>query len=265
MINKSIGFIGCNNMSGAILQGILVSKIVSKEKIYVYDISPTVTSRVKAMGVQVVGSNKELCAKSDIIILGTKPQHAREALSQCEGWLNGKALVSIVAGITIKRLQEMVIGKPRVLRTMPNTPAMVSAGVTIFCRETDLLTEERLVITEVFGVLGTVEWMDEKLINAAAAISGSGPAYVAMFIEALADGGVKNGLSREVAYRLATRTFFGSAKLLLERGMHPGELKDMVTSPGGTTIEGVEALEKGGMRYAIMDCVNVATEKASKL
>jgi pyrroline-5-carboxylate reductase len=263
--NFKIGFIGCNNMSGAILQGALKQGVIFKENAYVYDISPSVIERMTELGVNVVNNNEELCRLSDIIILGTKPHHVGQAIAECGVALQGKALVSVAAGITTGQLQDLAGGKTRIMRTMPNTPAMVGAGVTAFCKETDLLEEEVVEIEKIFQGIGVVEWVEERLINVVAAISGSGPAFIAMFAEALADGGVKNGLSRELCYQLAAQTLVGTGKMLLDTGLHPGQLKDMVSSPGGTTIEGIEALEEGNLRYAVIDCVNRATNKATKL
>lgn len=260
-----IGFIGCNNMNGAILQGALSSGVLSKENVYVYDISSVVMDKMKQLGVNTVKNNKELCDSSDLIILGTKPHHVKGALEECHGHFEGKALISVAAGITIEQLRGLTESKARILRTMPNTPAMVGAGVTAFCKETDLLEEEKEEILSIFQGIGTIEWVEERLINVVAAISGSGPAYASLFIEAMADGGVKNGLPRDLSYHLAAMTLKGTSEMLLKMDLHPGQLKDMVTSPGGTTIEGIEALEKGGLRYAVIDCINKATKKASKL
>ena len=265
MANKKIGFIGCNNMNGAILHGALKSKVIARENVFVYDISPTVIEKVKLLGVNVVGCNQELCEASDIIVLGTKPHHVKEAIEQCGEALEGKALISVAAGLSVEHLKELTKGKTRVLRTMPNTPAMVGEGVTVFCKETDLLEEEKVEVVEIFEGIGRVEWVEERLMNVVAAISGSGPAFFSMFVEALADGGVKNGLPRELSYQLATQTMMGTGKMLLETGLHPGQMKDMVSSPGGTTIEGIKALEKGGFRNTVMDCVDEATKKAEKL
>ncbi|MCL2865228.1 MAG: pyrroline-5-carboxylate reductase [Lachnospiraceae bacterium] len=262
---KKIGFIGCNNMSGAILHGALEGRALSKENVYVYDINPVVIERMTSLGVNVVANNHELCQKSDLIVLGTKPQHLEGALLECGNALDGKAVVSIAAGITIERIDAMIVGKARILRIMPNTPSMVNAGANVFCLETDLKEDEKETVVAIFNAIGMVEWVPERLINAISGMSGGGPAYIAMFIEAMADAGVKNGIPREMAYRLSAQTCFGTAKMILETKMHPGMMKDMVTSPGGTTIEGVEALEKGGMRYAVMDCITRATKKASKL
>lgn len=265
MITKKIGFIGCGNMGGAILSGALSSGTLKKENVYGYDIVPSAMDFLNEQGVNVMTSNKEVCENSDIILLSTKPQNAAEALASCEDKLSGKALMSINAGITIERLQNMVNGDVRILRIMPNTPAMVFEGASALVSETTLTDDEKQVANELFESIGIVEWVPEKLIDAVCGLSGGGPAYVAMFIEALSDGGVKNGLSRATSYRLAAQTCLGTAKMILETGMHPGEIKDMVSSPGGTTIEGIKALEKGGMRHAVIDCIDDATSKSSKL
>lgn len=265
MITKTIGLIGCGNMGGAILYGALESGVLSKENVYVYDINPAMMEKARKWGVKLAENNEEVCQKSDMILLAVKPQNAAEALEQTRQTLEGKALMSIVAGVTVERLQNMIDAIPRILRIMPNTPAMVFAGAFALCSDNDLSSDEKEAAEALYQSIGIVEWVPEKLIDAVCGLSGGGPAYAAMFIEALADGGVKQGLPRATSYRLAAQTVMGTAKMILEMGIHPGELKDMVTSPGGTTIEGCEALEKGQMRYAVMDCVNAATEKSKKL
>ena len=173
--------------------------------------------------------------------------------------------MSIVAGVTVSRLQAMIDGTPRILRIMPNTPAMVFEGAFALCSDNDFTNEELEAAKSLYSSIGIVELVPEHLIDAVCGLSGGGPAYVSMFIEAMADGGVKQGLPRKTAYRLAAQTCLGTAKMILEMNIHPGELKDMVTSPGGTTIEGCEALEKGGMRAAVMECINAGAEKSKQL
>ena len=265
MITQKIGVIGCGNMGGAILKGALASGVFAPEQAYVYDISPAARETAQNLGVNVMANDEEVCAESDIILLAVKPQNAAEALEQCKKALDGKAMMSIVAGVTVERLQNMIDGTPRILRIMPNTPALVFEGAFALCSDNDFTEEELAAAKAIYEKLGIVEMIPEKLIDAVCGLSGGGPAWAAMFIEAMADGGVKNGLPRTTAYRLAAQTCLGTAKMILETGMHPGSLKDMVTSPGGTTIEGCEALERGGMRYAVMDCVNKATEKSKLL
>ena len=265
MINKKIGFIGCGNMGGAILYGALESGVLPKENAYVYDINPAMMEKAKGWGVNLCTDDEDVCAKSDIILLAVKPQNAAEALGMCKKALDGKAMMSIVAGVTVERLQNMIDGTPRILRLLPNTPAMVFEGAFAVCSDNDFTEEELEIAKAIYSSIGIIEMVPEKLIDAACALNGGGPAFVAMFIEAMADGGVKQGLPRATAYRLAAQTALGTAKMILETGMHPGQIKDMVTSPGGTTIEGCEALERGGMRGAVIDCINKAAEKSKKL
>lgn len=264
-VTKKIGIIGCGNMGGAILYGALESGVLSKENVYVYDINPAMMEKADSWGVHLAKDDEDVCKNSDLILLAVKPQNAAEALSQCKKALEGKALMSIVAGVSVARLQNMVDGTPRILRIMPNTPAMVFEGAFALCSDNDFTEDEMNTAKTIYSSIGIVELVPENLIDAVCGLSGGGPAYVAMFIEAMADGGVKQGLPRKTAYRLAAQTCLGTAKMILEKGIHPGELKDMVTSPGGTTIEGCEALEKGGMRAAIIECINAGTEKSKKL
>lgn len=265
MITKKIGWIGCGNMGGAILHGALESGVISKDDAIVYDIKEEMMDKAKGWGAALGESDADVCGKCDIVLLAVKPQQAKEALAQCGEALDGKAVISIVAGVTVERLRGMISGNARILRVMPNTPAMVFEGAFALCADNDLASEEMAAAEELFRSIGVVEKVPETLIDAVCGLSGGGPAYVAMFIEAMADGGVKQGLPRATAYRLAAQTCLGTAKMILDMDIHPGQLKDMVTSPGGTTIEGCEALEKGGMRGTVIECINVATEKSKQL
>ena len=265
MITKKIGWIGCGNMGGAIRRGALESGVISKDDAIVYDIKEEMMDKAKGWGAALGESDADVCGKCDIVLLAVKPQQAKEALAQCGEALDGKALISIVAGVTVERLRGMISGNARILRVMPNTPAMVFEGAFALCADNDLASEEMAAAEELFRSIGVVEKVPETLIDAVCGLSGGGPAYVAMFIEAMADGGVKQGLPRATAYRLAAQTCLGTAKMILDMDIHPGQLKDMVTSPGGTTIEGCEALEKGGMRGTVIECINVATEKSKQL
>lgn len=264
-IKKKVGIIGCGNMGGAILYGALESGILSKDDVYVYDINPAMMGKASGWGVHLSQNDEDVCQNADLILLAVKPQNTAEALAQCKKALEGKALMSIVAGVTVSRLQAMIDGTPRILRIMPNTPAMVFEGAFALCSDNDFTNEELEAAKSLYSSIGIVELVPEHLIDAVCGLSGGGPAYVSMFIEAMADGGVKQGLPRKTAYRLAAQTCLGTAKMILEMNIHPGELKDMVTSPGGTTIEGCEALEKGGMRAAVMECINAGAEKSKQL
>ena len=243
-IKKKVGIIGCGNMGGAILYGALESGILSKDDVYVYDINPAMMEKASGWGVHLSRNDEDVCQNADLILLAVKPQNAAEALKKSKKALEGKALMSIVAGVTVSRLQAMIDGTPRILRIMPNTPAMVFEGAFALCSDNDFTNEELEAAKSLYSSIGIVELVPEHLIDAVCGLSGGGPAYVSMFIEAMADGGVKQGLPRKTAYRLAAQTCLGTAKMILEMNIHPGELKDMVTSPGGTTIEGCEALEK---------------------
>ena len=264
-IKKKVGIIGCGNMGGAILYGALESGILSEDDVYVYDINPAMMGKASGWGVLLSRNHEDVCQNADLILLAVKPQNTAEALAQCKKALEGKALMSIVAGVTVSRLQAMIDGTPRILRIMPNTPAMVFEGAFALCSDNDFTNEELEAAKSLYSSIGIVELVPEHLIDAVCGLSGGGPAYVSMFIEAMADGGVKQGLPRKTAYRLAAQTCLGTAKMILETNIHPGELKDMVTSPGGTTIEGCEALEKGGMRAAVMECINAGAEKSKQL
>ena len=264
-IKKKVGIIGCGNMGGAILYGALESGILSKDDVYVYDINPAMMGKASGWGVHLSRNDEDVCQNADLILLAVKPQNTAEALAQCKKALEGKALMSIVAGVTVSRLQAMIDGTPRILRIMPNTPAMVFEGAFALCSDNDFTNEELEAAKSLYSSIGIVELVPEHLIDAVCGLSGGGPAYVSMFIEAMADGGVKQGLPRATAYRLAAQTCLGTAKMILDKNIHPGQLKDMVTSPGGTTIEGCEALERGGMRAAVIDCINAGAEKSRKL
>lgn len=264
-ITKKLGFIGCGNMGSAIIKGIVDSGIVAGDQIFVYDVDEAAREAMCGCGVTVTAGNEQVCLASDIIFLAVKPQYMEQTLSSTNGALENKCVISIAAGLCAARIREMAGVNVRVLRTMPNTPAMVGLGAFALCDDCDLSDEERAVADGLFASLGVVEWVPEHLIDAVCGVSGSGPAYVAMFLEAMADGGVREGLPRATAYRLAAQTILGTAQMYLQNGTHPGVLKDLVTSPAGTTIEGCYALEKGGMRAAVMDAVHAGADKSRAL
>ncbi len=260
-----LGILGYGNMGSAIAEGALLKGVVKAGDVYVYNRSLPKMQKAEELGFNAVGSEDELWKSSDMILLAVKPQFMAEALRSVDKTDEAKAVVSVAAGLTTDRLRDMMPGPVRILRTMPNTPVMVGEGVTAFCEGTDLTEDELDFAQDIFNSIGMIQWIREEDINAVGALSGGAPAYAAMFIEALADGGVKCGLKRDVSYKLAAQTLMGAAKMILDKDMHPAELKDMVTSPKGTTIEAVEALEKGGFRYAVMDAVVKATEKGGKM
>ena len=211
-------------------------------------------------------NNRALVAESDVIILAVKPQIMATVLREIAPAVDGKKLIiSVAAGVATRTLREH-LGKPaRLIRVMPNTPALILEGVTAIARAEGLEAGDIEIAQELFGAVGRVVVLDEDHLDAVTGLSGSGPGYIAIVIEALADGGVKMGLDRATAMTLATQTVLGSAKLILETGMHPGQLKDMVASPGGTTIAGIAALEDGGIRRTFIRAVERATLRSREL
>ncbi|MDR1801141.1 MAG: pyrroline-5-carboxylate reductase [Lachnospiraceae bacterium] len=265
MINKKIGVIGYGNMGGIIIYGAIQSGIIKPSDVYAFDVNPTALEKAKKDGVNIVESEVAVCEAADMVLLAVKPQFTPEVLEKVGAALDKKVILSIVAGITVERLKKLIKGEPRILRIMPNTPAMVKEGALVLCSDNDLEADEKDAAEAIFKSIGLVEWLPERLIDAVCGTSGGGPAWVAMFIEAMADGGVMEGLPRATAYRLVAQTVMGTAKMILETGKHPGVVKDEVTSPGGTTIKGCEALEKGGFRAAVIECVRKATKRSREL
>ena len=255
-----IGFIGSGNMGGAIARGIVKSGVVSGKDVYLYDVIPAASAALaNDIGGTAVNTPEELTGAADLFVLAVKPVYVKDA---CYAGLAGKAVVSIVAGLSGAALAKQLPEGTRCLQTMPNTPAMVNEGVTALCEENTLTEDELAFVRRMFSAIGRVYTLPARLIEAESAVAGSGPAYAAMFIEAMADGGVLLGLPRVQAMEMAAQTLIGTAKMMLESGKHPGAIKDMVCSPGGTTIEAVRALEKGAFRASTIEAVVAAGEKA---
>ena len=258
-----IGFIGSGNMGGAIARGIVKSGVVPGRDVYLYDVLPAASASLASdIGGTAVKTPEELTASAELFVLAVKPVYVKDALRACYAGLAGKAVVSIVAGLSGAALSKQLPEGARCLQTMPNTPAMVGEGVTALCEETTLTQEELDFVRRMFSAIGRVYTLPARLIEAESAVAGSGPAYAAMFIEAMADGGVLLGLPRAQAMEMAAQTLIGTAKMMLESGRHPGAIKDMVCSPGGTTIEAVRALESGAFRASTIEAVIAAGEKA---
>lgn len=258
-----LGFLGNGNMGYAILKGLADRKILNLKETGVYDPVSAITERAAALGSNIFADEIELVKNSDIVLAAVKPQNVKELLKKIGSAMADKLLVSIVAGYDVFAIREgLAQPKARILRVMPNTPAMVGEGVFGLDIHTDAKSEEKEVMEIWLSSLGIVEWIDESLFPVVTGLSGGGPAYAAMFVEALADGGVKYGLKRDTALRIAAQTVFGSAKLILESGMHPAVVKDSVCSPAGTTIEGVQALEEGAFRSLVIKSVEKSTLKA---
>lgn len=262
-----IGFIGCGNMASAMIGGILKKGIYGKEEIMVSNLTEAGSRRSREkLGVVTTMDNKEVVRSSKVVVLAVKPQFYEEVLKEVQEELTEEHLiVGIAPGKTLAWLEEKS-GKPlKVVRMMPNTPALVGEGMTGFCANERVTEEELSEIRQITDSFGRSEMVPERLMDTVGAVSGSSPAYVFMFIEAMADAAVAQGMTRKQAYAFAAQAVLGSAKMVLETGMHPGELKDMVCSPAGTTIEGVRALEKAGMRSAIYEALQACADKSKKL
>jgi pyrroline-5-carboxylate reductase len=267
MKHRRIGMLGAGNMATAIVDGLFASNAVTPESVRVSDPS---RARLKELatkhGIVTHESNLELVGWADLVVLAVKPQVVEPVLTEVGAHFSPDALlVSIAAGVPTAALESRVASSVRVVRAMPNTPAFVRAGATAVAAGSRATLEDLEVARALFDSVGRTVILDEHLLDAVTGLSGSGPAYVMIMIDALSDAGVKVGLTRETARLLATQTLYGSAKLVLETGRHPAELKDMVTSPGGTTIHGVAALEAGGLRAALIDAVEQATERSAEL
>lgn len=257
-----LGFIGTGNMAGAIMGGIIKNEIFAPGEIIGSDISPEGRQRVKeTYGIQVTADNCEAAEKAEVLILSVKPQYYAETIAQIRDSISDDQLIITIApGKTLSWLEEQFGRKVKIVRTMPNTPALVGEGMTAVCTNANVTEEEKEYALRILSAFGKVEVVPEHLIDAVVAVSGSSPAYVFMFIEAMADAAVAEGMPRPQAYRFAAQAVLGSAKMVLETGKHPGELKDMVCSPAGTTIEAVRVLEKSGMRSAVIEAMKACAD-----
>jgi len=267
MIEGKLGFIGAGNMSGALIKGLLHSGSVTPDRIIASDVSPDRLEHIaKLHGIKTTQDNHELVRASDVIVLAVKPQAIDKVLSQISKDVEARHLVvSVAAGVPVVAIEGKLPASTRLVRSMPNTAAIVLAGATAISAGTHATERDLATARHLFEAVGRVVVLDEALLDAVTGLSGSGPAYVMLMIEAMADGGVKVGLHRDTALLLAAQTVFGSAKLLLETGEHPGRLKDQVTSPGGTAIAGLHTLEAGGLRRTLIDAVEAATKRAAEL
>ena len=267
MKTKSIGFVGAGNMAGALIKGLLHSGTVDAAQIQASDVrEERLAELAAAHGIATTKDNAKLAAWADIIVLAVKPQVIDKVMVPIAQAIRPHALVvSIAAGVPIESLESRLPPGTRVVRTMPNTAAIALAGATAIAPGTHASTEDLDLARQLFEATGRVVMLDESLLDAVTGLSGSGPAYIMLIIEALADGGVKVGLHRETALLLAAQTVYGSAKLLLETGEHPGRIKDTVTSPGGTAIAGLHTLEAGGLRTTLINAVESATRRSIEL
>lgn len=260
-----IGFIGAGNMGSAILKGILKKGNLKAEDIAITDKMPQTCAQFGARGVHVMTSNSELVKACDCILLAIKPVYTAQVIEEVYDDIAGKFVISIVAGWNYEVLDKALPETTRFVRVMPNTPLAVNEGMSLISLRCRCTQNEFDFAKSVFAASGKIAEVEDHVFTAATSINGCGPAFVYQFIEALADGGVRYGVPRALAYELAAQTLIGAAKMVIETGEHPGKLKDAVCSPGGTTIEGVYALEKGGMRAAVMDALGATIEKTAKL
>jgi pyrroline-5-carboxylate reductase len=266
-VQNKIAFLGGGNMAEALIKGLLKAGLVRPEQLLVNDVSSERLEHLKqTYGIIVEKSPREAATAAGIILLCVKPQVIDLVLSKIVPVADStKLVISIAAGVTIARIEKMLSAEPRVVRVMPNTPALVLAGAAAVAAGSRATADDIALVQEIFGAVGRSVVVEEKLMDAVTGLSGSGPAYVFVIIDALSDAGVKAGLPRPLALELAAQTVFGSAKMVLETKEHPGKLRDMVTSPGGTTIEGLHALEKGKFRATLMNAVQAATERSKEL
>jgi len=266
-ITQSIGLIGGGNMAEAMVKGLLGSGRSEPGCLVASDILEERRALLaERYGIAVTADNLEVVRRAEVLVLAVKPQFVPDVLAEIGPEVSARHLViSIVAGTTIATIQAALPQGTRVVRCMPNTPALVGAGITALAPGATVGEAELELASAVLSSMGETLVLAERYLDAVTGLSGSGPAFVAMIIEALSDGGVLMGLPRDVALKLAAATVHGTARLALELGEHPGRLKDMVTSPGGTTICGVHALESGGLRAALMNAVRAATERSIEL
>lgn len=262
-----LGFIGCGNMAQAMLKGILSKELYAKEEILVSRRSGSALQQIRdEMGVQTTTDNRKVAAEADILVLAVKPHQMETVISEIRDAVKEDVLViSIAAGQSIARLEKLFGREIRLVRTMPNTPALVLAGAAGMCFNAKADEADKKRAAALFESFGIVEIVPEGMMDTVTGVSGSSPAYVFMLIEAMADAAVADGMPRQQAYRLAAQSVMGSARLLLETGRHPGELKDMVCSPGGTTIEAVRVLEKKGFRSAVIEGQRACVKKAREM
>lgn len=262
---KRIGFIGAGNMGDALIRGLLASKLVTAQDLLAYDAAQSRLEHLQAAhGVAAARGNRELAQACDIVVLCVKPQVVEAVLDELEGMPRDRLLISICAGITLEQLETRLPMQP-VIRVMPNTPALVLEGASALAKGMHATVEHLAVARAIFDAVGRTVVVEERLMDAVTGLSGSGPAYVFTIIEALADAGVNLGLARPQAQELAAQTCLGAARMLLSGGASPGELKAMVTSPGGTTIRGLQVLERAGLRGILMDAVEAAAKRSRKL
>ncbi len=267
IMKKSVGFIGCGNMAQAMIGGIVKSNLIDKSNIIASNLTQNMLDKVsKEHGINTTLDNKEVASKSDMIVLSVKPNNYLEVLNEIKDCINDeKIIVIIAAGTSIKFVENQIAKKVKIIRTMPNIASFVNEGMTALCHN-DMVTEDDLKwVIKIFEGFGMVEVLDEKLMNAMPSINASSPAYVFMFIKALARGAVLSGMSEDKALQISAQSVLGSAKMIIETGKSCEELMDMVCSPKGCTIEALNELERYKFSDAVVSAINVCTDKVEKM
>lgn len=258
------GFIGTGNMGATLVKGAIRSGAIKPDDIYIYDTDQSKAAALaKETGVNPAACNAALTAACRYIVLAVKPAYVGRVMEEIkDGFSDDKVLISIAAGVSIKALKSYLGESAKIVRTMPNLPALVGEGMTLVSYSSHMDEAEKTAVKNLFEGSGKAEELDETLMNEVIALTGSSPAYVFIMIEAMADGAVRQGIPRKLAYRLAAQAVLGSAKMVIETGLNPAELKDQVCSPAGTTIEAVKALEKNGFRNTIIEAMDECTKRA---
>lgn len=262
-----IGFIGLGNMAGAMIGGILGKQLYTKDQIIGSAKTEETAKRIHAKyGIETYTDNCEVAKQADVIVLAVKPIFFQDVITEIKNYVTNDTLViSIAAGKSIAWIEEAFAKKIKLVRCMPNTPALVGEACTGVCLNENITKEDEVTAMEIMNSFGKASIIPERIMDAVIGVSGSSPAYVFMFIEAMADAAVQAGMPRKQAYEFAAQSVLGSAKMVLETGMHPGELKDMVCSPAGTTIEAVKVLEQQGFRGTVMSAVEACVNKSKNM
>lgn len=262
-----LGFIGCGNMAGALIGGILKKHMIPREEIIASDLNESSRQRAQEQhGICVTADNCEVARQAEVLVLAVKPQFYENAIEQIRNVVQeGAIIVSIAPGKTLGWLEQTFGRSVKLVRCMPNTPALVGEGITGVCCNEQATGEELEYVCQILATCGKAEVLPEHLMDVVVSVSGSSPAYVFLFIEAMADAAVADGMPRNQAYKFAAQAILGSAKMVLETGKHPGELKDMVCSPGGTTIEAVRVLEERGFRSSVIEAMKACVNKAREM
>lgn len=265
-MGEKIGFYGVGNMGQAMIQGIIQSKVYSAADIIVYEHSAKVKTLAETIGVSSTPNIEQVAKECQIIVFAVKPNVLLRLLTQLDEYLTSHhLLISVAAGITLETMEIILSPTHKIIRAMPNTPALVGAGMSSLTENGSVTSEDKKQALLIFNSFGLAEFVPEALIDAVVGVSGSSPAYVYMFIEALADGAVLEGMSRQQAYKFASQAVLGAAKMVIETEEHPGVLKDQVTSPSGTTIEAVKLLEENRLRATVIQAVHTAAKKNKEM